>query len=261
MRQGLIWGVLLPVAALAGCAGDYYYRPTEHATAQLASSGLPAALYQVPADRPQGEVKIASLGVRKTEGEIDRQLIVRLIVTNNSEQPWSVDLRQQTAIFPDGQQRAPNFVYGGMASSSPLVTIPPRQQGAFDILFPVPDETSTKTFQLAWSVTTSGGLASGRTSFRREAVPPSYAVAGPDSYYYGYGPYADFYYPPVGFYPYPFGFGSTVIIDRHPGDFYGRHARVGPPPPAVRVPPPASPSLRSVPPSPDMRVAPPAGRR
>jgi hypothetical protein len=216
----------LALAGLSGCIESrYYYRPTEHATAHLADSGLPAALYQVPADRPQGEVKLATLGVHELEDDRGSHLVVRMIVTNNSDAPWRIDLSQLVATFPDGERRLPERAWGPDQLSAPEVWVPARQERSLDLIYRVPEDLKLKYFQLAWAVATPSRLVTQRTNFRREEPEPAY-YGGYG--FYGYGPY----YP---FYPYGYWFGPTVLI----GGRVGWSSPVVRPLPAPRVAPPA----------------------
>ena len=46
-----------------GCGSQYVYRPAAHATAQI--HGHVAADYEIPAQAPEGDVRIASFGIAK----------------------------------------------------------------------------------------------------------------------------------------------------------------------------------------------------
>ena len=201
MRNLRCPGFLLPLAvlALAGCDVNYIYRPTEHATARLADSGLPAALYSVPEDRPQGEVKVAALGVREIDGRDEPSLGMRLVVTNNSDEPWSLYAPDQSLVV-DGRPRGPEYV-SGLDRGQPGAVIPPRQQRSFDLWFVLPSE-EVASFQLAWGIRTPSRLVTQRTSFRREELTaPPVAVYG-GGYWYGSGFYP--YGPGLSPFGYPF---------------------------------------------------------
>ncbi|HEX2569683.1 MAG TPA: hypothetical protein VH877_09005 [Polyangia bacterium] len=216
-------GVLL-AATLGGCATDrYLFRPTEHANASLPENGFPAALYQVPPERPQGEVKIASLGVQKLEDPPGRHLILRMVVTNNSDEPWSLDTTRQTLTLAGagGGAIAPVRAYGSTALTGPVLEIPPRQQRTVDLMYPVPRKLKVQNFQVAWSLSTPTTYVTQYSSFRREELPDTYA----SSYYYGYpyGPYSGWYGP--GYfgsslywgYPYAYGYGYGWHRGGYPG--------------------------------------------
>lgn len=240
LRRTLALALPLAALALVGCAetARYVYTPTEHATARLPENGLPAALYQVPPEAPQGEVKVASLGVRKLDtGNLKgRYLVARVVVSNNSDQPWSFDGSQQQASIAGGPPQGPVSMFAAEQPTSWVVTVPPRQQRAFDLVYAVGDSRVTN-FQLAWSIGTPQRWITERTNFRRDEVAePAYAYGAP----YGYGFYYGAYYDPF----YPWGYGPSIMV--HPRPYYHRSygwrsapppMRVAPPPP-VRVPAP-----------------------
>jgi hypothetical protein len=190
--------------ACAGCAAQHVYIPAQHATATLPDTGTPAALYSVPPGLPRGEVTVGALGTRKVADSHQHELGVRMIVKNNSDQPWRVDVRQQRIAMPDGSQLAPGYVLG-VPENNPLLDIAPRGEANIDLIYAVGD-AKPATFQLLWSVATPGEYVTQRTDFRRETVEPAYAYGPPlyDGYFY-----APFYYS----YPsYPYvGFGSTIV--------------------------------------------------
>lgn len=191
-NKGLVSSLAIAAAALAGagCESAYVYQPTEHATAQLADSGLPAARYDIPVGNPQGVVTVGTLGVHHLENTIGRHVAVRMIVRDNSDAPWSVDVQQQRVRFANGVVAAPAYVYGVDAGSS-VTTIPARGERSFDLLFPVPADLKVVDYQLLWSVATPQQLVTERTPFRREAIDYGPAYAYYDGlygapYWYGY---------------------------------------------------------------------------
>src|SRR5688572_13445289 len=91
--------LILASTLLGACAETtYLYRPSQQATAQV--SGLPAARYSVPPERPTGEVLVVSTGVTeiKPDNVPQRALFARVIVSNNSDDTtWRLDTRKQAA--------------------------------------------------------------------------------------------------------------------------------------------------------------------
>ena len=234
--------VVLLAAALGGCATDrYLYRPTEHATASLPENGFPAALYQVPPGQPQGEVKIASLGVQKLEDPPGPHLILRMVVTNNSDEPWSVDTTQQKVTFAGVAVGpiAPVRAYGSTALAGSVLDVPPRQQRTVDLMYPVPRKVKVQNFQLAWSLSTPTAYVTQYSSFRREELPDTYAAG---VYGYPYGPYWGWYGP--GYYGsslywgYPYGYGYGYGYGRGYHGYPGRPPVGGGTPGGPRVVPP-----------------------
>src|SRR5207248_4167095 len=93
------WTAILPaLVVLAGCAHEYTYQPTEHATGSI--GGHVAADYEIPPAAPQGVVRLASFGLaelRPANGSGDGRpaLHLRMVVSNNDAQPWTIDTREQ----------------------------------------------------------------------------------------------------------------------------------------------------------------------
>src|SRR5688500_14300214 len=103
--------LVLASTLLGACAEtNYLYRPSQQATAQV--SGLPAARYSIPPEKPQGEVLVVSTGVTeiKPDNVPTRALFTRVIVSNNSDDTtWRLDTRKQAAIM-GGNRVAPTYV-------------------------------------------------------------------------------------------------------------------------------------------------------
>ena len=230
-------------AAVAGCM-QHVFVPTENATARLPDSGLPAAYYEIPAGAPRGSVQVATLGTRKLKeqaaGDEERKvLLVRLVVTNNSDETWRFDPRRQVLTFATGPQATPSYVYGTRSTATAPFDIPARGRDTFDLAYDIPREGKPLDHvELAWAVDLPDQVASNRSDFRREEVePPSY-YAGP--YYM-----SDFYGPPAWYYPYPWVGGGPAVIVREP---VPGPARVPPSPPHMHAVPPAAPHVVPAPP-------------
>jgi hypothetical protein len=178
---------------LGACSENtYLFRPAQQATAQV--SGLPAARYSIPPERPQGEVLVVSTGVTeiKPNNAAQRALFARVIVTNNTDETtWRLDTRKQAAVF--GNQRvAPTYV-NTFGESLPVIEISKGEKRTIDFYFPLPAGTETNgdiaQFDLSWNVDTGTRAIAERTAFDRYKVEPFYRTA-----YYG-GVYGPYYYP------------------------------------------------------------------
>jgi hypothetical protein len=215
---------------LGGCAENaYLYRPAQQATAVV--SGLPAARYPVPAERPTGEVLVLSSGVTeiKPSDVPTRALFVRLVVTNNSDDAaWGVDTRRQIAVL-GGQRISPSYV-NAYGQALPVIQVPRGDKRTIDLYYPVPagmeSNGDVPQFDVAWNIQTSGRLVAERTSFDRMRVEPAYVARGPYGYgYYGYGPGWPYPYYGYGWYD-PF-WGPRYGIGIHShwgyGGYYGGH--------------------------------------
>ena len=111
------WTAILPALVLAGCAHEYTYQPTEHATGSI--GGHVAADYQIPPAAPQGDVRLASFGLGelapvKGSSESAPALHLRMVVSNNGAEPWSVDTRQQKLDIEGSGPIAPAFLALGL---------------------------------------------------------------------------------------------------------------------------------------------------
>jgi hypothetical protein len=216
--------------ALSACIPTYHvWIPTERATARLPDTGQPASFYEMPAGAPPGDVQVATLGVRRVKNGGDTQhLALRMIVDNNSDQDWQLDVREQVLTLSDGERRQPRYAWGAPQPGSPLVTVPARQKVSLDLLYPVPSlKGFLAEFELAWAVRTPAQLVTNRTPFRQEDIQPGAYAWGP----YGYG--WDYYYPPPFYYPSPFfslGFATPILFSP-----VLRPAPVGAPPPLPLV--------------------------
>jgi hypothetical protein len=231
LRGRAILGIALLTILLGGCAENrYIYRPAQQATATVGA--LPAARYGVPAERPAGEVLIASSGLTELPGAEARTpaLFVRMVVTNNSDDAtWTMDTAQQQAVI-GGQKQSPAYVntYG---QKQPALEIPKGEKRLVDLYYRLPAKTdpddAMPEFDFAWSVQTGTRLVAERTSFDRMRVEPMYA----GGYYYPYGPYWGPYWWHDPFWrPYPYYGGVYIGVGRYYGGYpryYGGGYRGG----------------------------------
>jgi hypothetical protein len=184
MRYVLMLRYVLLVA-LAGCA-EAIWVPTQNATAQLPESGLPAAVYPMPPGAPPGSVQIGTLGVQKIKQPVERkELVIRMLVTNNSDEAFRVDVRTQKLLFQNGQEMTPELAYASRQSQQPVIEVPARDRVSIDLLYAVPD-SKLGHFELSWNVQTPRQVISNRTDFRKQYLEPLY--------------YADYYYAPPPYY-------------------------------------------------------------
>jgi len=193
MKRALMMALLV-----AGCAGEYVYRPAEHATSEIL--GRTAAHYTIPEQAPQGDVRIASFGIAKVErqdsGVKQRMVHLRVIVANNSAQPWTVDTRQVQIDLPHVGRQEPSIVRV-RDGQGPIVQIPPTGSRQMDLFYalPVGMEKASKLpqFDALWAVHMPQQTVVQRTPFDRLQVYPTYAYGyGPGWGWYGWGgPWGD----------------------------------------------------------------------
>jgi hypothetical protein len=228
-RGRAILGIALFAVLVAGCAETrYIYRPAQQATATVGT--LPAARYAIPAERPTGEVLIASSGLTELPGAEARTpaLFVRMVVTNNSDDvAWIMDTGQQLAIV-GGQKLSPSYV-NSYNQKQPTLEIPRGEKRLVDFYYRLPGKVdpddAMPQFDLAWNVQTGPRLIAERTSFDRMRVEPVYA----GGYYYPYGYYGP-YWGPYWWHdpfwrPYPYFYGGVHIGAGH--YYYGGYRGYG----------------------------------
>lgn len=197
---------LLVGLATAACAShEYVYEPASQVTGQVA--GRAAANYQIPPELPQGDARVATFGIAKIRprGAPDnayiRALHVRLVVANNSDQPWTLDTREQRVVLPGNGQSRPAFA-SVQGASPPMITIEPGNARSINLFFPLPPTMQKPEripqFDVVWQVQTSTRVVTERTPFERVEIVPEYTYASP---YVGFGPsWYDPYYPYGAFY-------------------------------------------------------------
>ncbi len=195
---------LIVAAPLAACGPRYVYQPAENATAQI--RGRAAADYQIPAQAPQGDVRLASFGFSRVSppnappNETERVLHLRMVVANNGAQPWHLDTRQQILNVSGVGNYSPAFVRSpeGIAGL-PAVEVAPGAKRTLDLFYRLPAGMNragnVSQFDEVWRVDLPGQTVVERTPFDRLRVDPAYAYGyGPYDYYgWGAGPY---WYPP-----------------------------------------------------------------
>jgi hypothetical protein len=222
LRGRVLLGIALLAILLGGCAEHHYiYRPAQQATASVGP--LPAARYAIPAERPAGEVLVASSGLTELPGAETRTpaLFVRMVVTNNSDDTtWVVDTAQQQAVI-GGEKQSPAFV-NTYNQKQPSLEIPRGEKRLVDLYYRLPGKVdpddAMPEFDLAWSVQTGARLVAERTTFDRMQIEPVYAGG---YYYYPYGPYWGPYWWHDPFWrPYPFYGGVYLGAGHYYGGYY-----------------------------------------
>jgi hypothetical protein len=214
-------GLLAALGLACGCANPYIWVPTERSNSKLAESGLPAANYAVPTVAPRGSVEVGTLGTKHMPQLGDRKaVVVRMIVTNNGDVPWKVDVRNQMLTFATGLRVAPDLAYASKLEPPPELTVPPRDRVSIDLLYVVPSGGKPlEHFELAWSVDMQREVSSDRTDFRRVNTEPPVWAWGYGTDFAAYGYYPPPWYYPAPFYSYGIGFGPYIagpVIPRVP---------------------------------------------
>jgi hypothetical protein len=186
--------VALPALATA-CATEYTYVPRPGIEEPMGNR--PAAEYAIPPEAPRGELQVASYGIvhvasQAAPDEYLHALHLRVIVRNDSDQPWTLDTREQRVELDGRGQSAPAFASANPGEPPPLVTIPPSGRRVVDLFFPLPadlqEASELPAFDAIWRVEIGPQAVVERTPFERlQSEPTDY-----EAYDYGY----DYYWGP-----------------------------------------------------------------
>ena len=238
---------LLAATMVACTPTEYAFVPAS--SAMSAVSGHEAADYPIAAatgGAPQGDLRIASNGIAQLSRQDAAQdssgdetvsaLHLRLVVTNSSTHPWSLDTRAQRLAMTDHGTSAPAFASASSPGAKPpVVTIAPRTSRSIDLYFPLPadmhEPADVPAFTATWQLDTGGALLTQPTSFERVAVDETgddNANGYGDEYAYLGGPYyGPYWYNPAYFGFYGTGFvgtryvGHSIVIRGWGGPYYG----------------------------------------
>jgi hypothetical protein len=224
------WVATLSALTLAACAHEYTYQPAEHATGKI--GGHVAADYQIPTAAPQGDVRLASFGLgelapAKGSNDSASALHLRMVVSNNGAQPWTVDTREQKLDIKGSHPTPPAFSTTSEGNADlPVVTVAPGSKRVIDLFFPLPPNQqsagSIPEFDAIWNVHAGTQDVVERTPFDRLQIEPAYGPAvAPEYGFYGdwNGP---FWYDPM--YPGAFSrpWGGGAVMTRAPSWRHGR---------------------------------------
>jgi hypothetical protein len=130
--------------------------------------------YQVPAQSPQGEVRVATLGIAtiaprsRDDDSRTHAVHVRLVIDHYAGAPWQVDTRHQIARMVGRGQSRPAFASSSLGQP-PLVTIPPGASVRIDLYYVLPRVMQKVTyhprFEVSWQLSTPERLVEERTAF------------------------------------------------------------------------------------------------
>jgi hypothetical protein len=247
MRQNT--AVALAALATTACGATYAFVPATSATSAI--YGHAAADYAIPPQSPHGELRIASYGIEPLspadapDQEVGA-LHLRLFVSDISDQPWTLDTREQEVTLAGHAASTAAFASTspGPGSSPPVLTIQPNAPRLVDLFFPLPADmqqpSDIPAFQFTSRVHTDQGLVTETTPFERIQTDHDSAYAydysapqtdyNPDVYGYDYWD-SPFWYNTgyVGFYGgvgFPRGYGGHPFYARgrgwgRPGYYHG----------------------------------------
>jgi hypothetical protein len=168
-------------AVLGACAPGrpYIYQPSSVSLADV--QGQPAAVYAVPPERPEGEVRLYSQGLVEIEptpgAPKTLALHARFIVANNGDAtPFMLDTREVTVEIP-GEGSAAALYANSDVGAMPTVAVARGERRVVDFYFPVPGPVTGADrlgqFDLRWQIQTSTRLVAERTPFQRLELQPS----------------------------------------------------------------------------------------
>jgi hypothetical protein len=170
--------VSFALAALSGCASERYtYAPVQTTSAEIA--GEPAAVYAVPPESPRGDVRVATFGIAplRPEGIEDstlRAIHVALVVSNRSNEVWTVDGGEQQLTLAGWSPVGATTV---KVTRPPQTEIPARSTRWIDLFFPLPSGVDhareIPAFDVMWTVHVGPRAVTARTPFDRFLVEPA----------------------------------------------------------------------------------------
>ncbi|HEX4479038.1 MAG TPA: hypothetical protein VH142_28345, partial [Polyangiaceae bacterium] len=236
------------VLALSGCEDELYdtvpvtyassegYAPEQQQqqeAARTVNTELHAD-FQIPKENPHGDLRVTSYGLVDVgaKNKPDQRIAavhVRMALTNNSDQSWTIDTREQRLSVEGYGSSVVAFATADPGTPPPTVTAPAKGRRSVDLYFPLPDalqkqETLPK-YEALWRVHVGDLIVEGSAPFESPVVtsPPPVATddyndvpdyAGGGTAYW-YNPY----YASYGFYAAPFYAGFPFYVYPHP--YYG----------------------------------------
>lgn len=184
MRAVRRWILSLGAAAvLLGCGQQrYQYGPVRTTGAEIA--GSPAAAYDIPPDAPRGSMRLAMMGVSTLhsltglEDSTLRAVRLAFVVSNRSDETWTVDLAQQHIDVPTRHGLETVYATTVDITRPTAIEVPPRSSRWIDLYFPLPFSLSKvdelPAFDAVSIVNTGTRAISQRTTFARfVAAPPA----------------------------------------------------------------------------------------
>jgi hypothetical protein len=228
--------VTMILALVSGCATSVAYAPPEReygyrpsAISLTDMNGFAAAVYPLPPERPEGELRVVSFGFTAMQAAHGAPsfptLHVRVIASNNGDPTvWRLDTRQVLLAVPGLGDVAALYVNSDQGSM-PLLSVPRGERRTVDFYFPLPRPVTAPDglpgFDLRWQVQTGTRLVAERTMFQRVELPRAIPMQPATELVIGWGPFW-WFPPPHGLYLH----GPVVAVShRHPPVVITHHAR------------------------------------
>jgi hypothetical protein len=194
-RVGLVATTVLGLAPACAVTRDFIYRPSAPAIADV--EGLPAAVYPVPPERPEAEVRVASVGVsylQTAPGPTSLPTLqVRMVIANNGDAAGlTLDTTQVLVDIPGEGTAAPMYA-NSAEGAMPVVTVARGERKVVDLYFPLPATTASAdrlaAFDLEWQVQTGARRVAERTPFQRLELESRRGPPPPVVFVAGWGPF------------------------------------------------------------------------
>ncbi len=175
----------------AACGPRYVYVPTEDVTAFV--DGHAADAYLISPNAPRGAVRLASFGFSTVSppnalpGERERALHLRMVVANDSGEPWHLDPRQQFLEIGRGRRISPVLATSPQRIDRfPTIVVAPHAKRIIDLFYRLPlgmnSAADVRRFQEVWRLDLPARTIVERTPFERMRDEREELIAGPPSW-------------------------------------------------------------------------------
>ena len=166
------------ISTLSGaCAYQQYrYVPTEHAA--TLSTDHTEAVYQEPAEKPSGSMRVQYAGIEDLVSGTDQSKVpalhLRLVASNSAESGnWNLSSRDTFVSFPDGVRAE------AVISKPASLSVGPGELRGMDLYFTLPEKLNSSgklpEFDFHWQVQAINQNIAETTGFDRVKDPDVYA--------------------------------------------------------------------------------------
>ena len=175
-KTSRVLGVAAWLAVVVTACGSriYGYAPVTTTGAEIV--GHPTAELPFPPDSPQGNVRLATLGLAQATAESGRSIHVRMVATNRGADSWVIrESEQELAIaVGDGARTTIVRAKADPRATQDRVAVPPGGTAMVDLYFPLPPgaqgASDVPAFDALWSVHIGPRAITTRTPFERFLV-------------------------------------------------------------------------------------------
>ena len=151
----------------------YGYAPAATTSTSAEVNTLPAAEYAFPPDSPQGNVRLATVGIAEPSAEAPRSIHVRMVLTNLGGEPWTLEKAEQRleVAVGNGQRTTELGASAARGASGAHVEVLPGHSATIDLFFPLPtgarEAADVPAFDALWTVHAGARVITTRTPFER----------------------------------------------------------------------------------------------